>query len=153
MQARQLQATVKRPFGKGQVIDIEQDEYAGNPGAFVWVEDEQAAATAETERCKRELAERRKQQADSARAALRHDLQQQIARAQAAETDVQEQIERLNKQIAEHREHAEFCQEQLAQLAEPPSEQQSEPVPPSTERPTKLAVDLRGGVRRIRGQS
>jgi hypothetical protein len=35
MQARQLQATVKRPFGKGQVIDIDQDEYAGNPNTFI----------------------------------------------------------------------------------------------------------------------
>lgn len=159
MQARQLQNFPARPNGQGFVFDISQEEYDKHPGLWRWIADEQKAEQAARERAALAEHERHCKLAQEARAAQLHDLRQQIQACEGRQRVLREQIaihkkdlDQLDAMLAKRRELLDDLQQRPVELPKAPTVPQVTVVAeePKQER---SPVDIRGGVRRIRGQS
>jgi len=152
MQARQIQNTPERPYGQGHIADISQEEYDKRPGAFRWIADEVAAELAEREKSARAERERQDRANAEARQALRHDLAERIKSARANARNLGLKRDEISKQIKALEDMADDLQKRLDGLSEhsaSPAPKPAEPAKPD-ESP-RPAIDLRNGVRKIRG--
>ncbi len=155
MQARQLQNTPSKPFGQGHIFDISQEEYDQNPGAFRWLAEEEAAEQAAQQEAARVEQRRREEAEHRAREVLRQDMAQRITSAKANAQNLRLKRDEIDRHIKALEELSEVLQKQMDEIGLQKSETvqtvvQAQPKEQEAPRP---AIDLRGGVRRIRGQS
>jgi hypothetical protein len=140
MLARQLQNTLRRPSGQGQVFDISQEEFDQHRGCFRWVSEEQEDARKQAEAAERADLERQTKAAMEARAAHVADLRQRIRGREVIQASLRVEREKLEGVLREEDQLLAKMREQLDKLLTQPIElpkpKQAVESPPEAKKPT-----------------
>ena len=141
MFARQLQNTLRRPSGQGQVFDISQEEFDQHRGCFRWVSEEQEDARKQAEAAERADLERQAKAAMEARAAHVADLRQRIRGREVIQASLRVEREKLDARLRDEDQLLAKMREQLDKLLTQPVElpkpkQAPVEIPPEAKKPT-----------------
>lgn len=141
MLARQLQNTLRRPSGQGQVFDISQEEFDQHRGCFRWVSEEQEDARKQAEAAERADLERQTKAAMEARAAHVADLRQRIRGREVIQASLRVEREKLDARLRDEDQLLAKMREQLDKLLTQPVElpkpkQAPVEIPPEAKKPT-----------------
>jgi len=141
MLARQLQNTLRRPSGQGQVFDISQEEFDQHRGCFRWVSEEQEDARKQAEAAERADLERQAKAAMEARAAHVADLRQRIRGREVIQASLRVEREKLDARLRDEDQLLAKMREQLDKLLTQPVElpkpkQAPVEIPPEAKKPT-----------------
>lgn len=141
MFARQLQNTLRRPSGQGQVFDISQEEFDQHRGCFRWVSEEQEDARKQAEAAERADLERQTKAAMEARAAHVADLRQRIRGREVIQASLRVEREKLDARLRDEDQLLAKMREQLDKLLTQPVElpkpkQAPVEIPPEAKKPT-----------------
>lgn len=141
MLARQLQNTLRRPSGQGQVFDISQEEFDQHRGCFRWIAEEQEDARRQAEAAERADLERQTKAAMEARAAHVADLRQRIRSREVIQASLRVEREKLDARLRDEDQLLAKMREQLDKLLTQPVElpkpkQAPVEIPPEAKKPT-----------------
>ena len=141
MLARQLQNTLRRPSGQGQVFDISQEEFDQHRGCFRWIAEEQEDARKQAEAAERADLERQTKAAQDARAAHVADLRQRIRSREVIQASLRVEREKLDARLRDEDQLLAKMREQLDKLLTQPVElpkpkQAPVEIPPEAKKPT-----------------
>ena len=141
MLARQLQNTLRRPSGQGQVFDISQEDFDQHRGCFRWVSEEQEDARKQAEAAERADLERQTKAAMEARAAHVADLRQRIRGREVIQASLRVEREKLDARLRDEDQLLAKMREQLDKLLTQPVElpkpkQAPVEIPPEAKKPT-----------------